>query len=159
MEVTDFLVREISNRMRRLLGNAEQCLGQLDEGHVWYRAHPRDNAIGNLILHIVGSFQGVLGGIDGKPVARNRSAEFSATQGKSKDELTSILRETIEELCRVIESVPAARISEAIRIQDIETTIAYILVGAVSHLSLHVGQMQFIAKSLLQETYKESSHA
>jgi hypothetical protein len=55
MEVTDFLVREISNRMRRLLGNAEQCLGQLDEGHVWYRAHPRDNAIGNLILHIVGT--------------------------------------------------------------------------------------------------------
>ena len=159
MDATDFLVREISNRMRRLLGNAQQCLGQLDEGPVWYRAHPRDNAIANLILQIVGSFQGVLAGMDGKPVTRDRSAEFSATQGKSKDELTSILRETIEEFCRAIESVPAARISEAIRIQDIETTIAYILVGAVSHLSLHVGQMQFIAKSLLQEVYKESSHA
>jgi hypothetical protein len=159
VDATDFLVREISNRMLRLLGNAEQSLGQLDEGQVWYRAHPRDNAIGNLILHIVGSFQGVLAGIDGKAVARNRPAEFSATQGKSKDELTSILRETIEELCRVIESVPAARISAAIRIQDIETTIACVLVGAVSHLSVHVGQMQFIAKSLLQEAYKESSHA
>jgi hypothetical protein len=26
-------------------------MGQLDDGHVWYRAHPHDNAIGNLILH------------------------------------------------------------------------------------------------------------
>jgi hypothetical protein len=157
MDATDFLVREISNRMRRVLANAEQCLGQLDERQIWYRAHPRDNAIGNLILHIVGSFRGVLGIIDGQPVSRNRSAEFSATQGKSKDELTSILHETIEEFCRVIESVPSTRISETRRIQDFETTMANVLVGAVSHLSVHVGQMQFIAKSLLQEAYKESS--
>lgn len=143
--------------MRRVLGNAEQCLGQLNEGHVWYRAHPRDNSIGNLILHIVGSFRGVLAMIDGQPVSRNRSAEFSATQGKSKDELTSILHETIEEFCGVIESVPSTRISEARRIQDFETTMANVLVGAVSHLSVHVGQMQFIAKSLLQDVYKESS--
>ncbi|MGO9309399.1 MAG: DUF1572 family protein [Spirochaetia bacterium] len=157
MEPTVFLVREISNRMRRVLGNAEQCLGQLEEGQVWYRAHPRDNAIGNLILHIAGSFRAVHGLIDGQPVSRNRAAEFSATQGKSKDELTSILHETIEEFCRVIESVPSTRISEVKRIQDFETTMANILVGAVSHLSVHVGQMQFIAKSLLQEAYKESS--
>jgi hypothetical protein len=157
MDATDFLVREISNRMRRVLGNAEQCLGQLDEGQVWYRAHPSDNAIGNLILHIVGSFQAVLGIINDRPVSRNRPAEFSATQGKSKDELTSILHETIEEFCRVIESVPSTRLSEVGRIQDFETTMANVLVGAVSHLSVHVGQMQFIAKSMLQKAYKESS--
>jgi uncharacterized damage-inducible protein DinB len=132
-------------------------LGTADEGQVWYRAHPRDNAVGNLILHIVGSFQAVLGLIDGQPVSRNRSAEFSATQGKSKDELTRILHETIEEFCRVIESVPSTSTSEVRRIHDFETTMANVLVGAVSHLSVHVGQMQFIAKSLLQEAYKESS--
>ena len=157
MDATDLLVGEISSRMRRVLGNGEQCLGQLDEGQVWYRAHPRDNAIGNLILHIVGSFQAVLGLIGDQPVSRNRSAEFSATQGKSKDELTRILHETIEEFCRVIESAPSTRISEVRRIHGFETTMANVLVGAVSHLSVHVGQMQFIAKSLLQEAYKESS--
>src|SRR5208282_2022671 len=124
MDATDLLVGEISSRMRRVLGNGEQCLGQLDEGQVWYRAHPRDNAIGNLILHIVGSFQAVLGLIGDQPVSRNRSAEFSATQGKSKDELTRMLHETIEEFCRVIESVPSTRISETRRIQDFETTMA-----------------------------------
>jgi hypothetical protein len=59
----------------------------------------------------------------------------------------------------VIESVPAARISEAYRIQDRNTTIAFVLVGVVSHLSVHVGQMLFIAKSLLQEAYKPVTSA
>ena len=151
------LLKELSDRMRRLLRSAEYCMGQLNDEHVWYRAHPCDNAIGNLVLHLVGNLrQWVLGGIDGQPDTRNRAAEFSATQGKSKDELTRILRETIEESCRVIESLPTERITEARHIQDTDTTVAYALVMAVSHLGVHVGQVQFIAKGLLQEAYKES---
>jgi hypothetical protein len=156
MDEANVLLKEISDRMRRLLRTVEQCMGQLDDGHIWYRAHPRDNAIGNLILHIVGSLrQWVLGGIGGQPDTRNRPAEFSTLQSKSKDELAKILRETIEECCSVIESLPTVRIIEPKRIQDTDTTIAYALVGAVSHLSIHVGQMQFIAKSLLQDAYNE----
>ena len=113
------------------------------------RAHPRDNAIANLILHVAGSLrQWVLGGIGGQLDTRNRPAEFSATQGKSKDELIRILRETIEDSCHVIESLPTARITEAKHVQDTDTTIAYALVGAVSHLSVHVGQMQFYCQEL-----------
>jgi len=151
------LVKEISDRMRRLLRGAERCLGQLDDEQVWYRAHPRDNAIGNLILHIVGSLRRwVLGGIDGQSDTSDRSAEFSSSQGKSCDELAKILRETVERCCRVIESLPIERITEAKRIQDTDTTIASALVGAASHLAVHVGQIQFIAKSLLQDAYMES---
>ena len=75
-------------------------------------------------------------------------------QGLSKAELTKMLKDTVEESCRVIDSLPAARIPEARHIQDTDTTIAYALVMAVSHLGLHVGQIQFIAKSILKERYQ-----
>ncbi len=39
---------------------------------------------------------------------------------------------------------------------DTDTTVAYAVVMAVLHLGVHVGQIQFIAKSLLQDAYAES---
>ncbi len=157
MDAADALKKEISDRMRLFLANAERCLAQLDNEKVWYRAHPRENAVGNLVLHLVGNLrQWILGGVGGLPDTRDRPAEFSALKGRSRDELAGMLRDTVEECCRVIDELPPTRITEAKRIQDTDTTIAYALVTAVSHLGVHVGQIQFITKGLVGETYKES---
>ena len=53
-------------------------------------------------------------------------------------------------------SLPLERMAEPYPIQGQNTTIAYALIMAVSHFSLHLGQMQFIAKSLLQNRYREA---
>ena len=84
--------------MRRLLRNAEQMHGTAQRRARLVPGSSRDNAIANLILHVAGSLrQRVLGGIGGQSDTRNRPAEFSATQVKSKDELIRIPRETIED--------------------------------------------------------------
>ena len=157
MDAADALKKEISDRMRLFLRNAERCLAQLDDEKVWYRAHSQENAVGNLVLHLVGNLrQWILGGVGGQPDTRDRPAEFKASMGRSRDELAGMLHDTVEECCRVIEALPTTRITEAKRIQDTDTTIAYALVMAVSHLGVHVGQIQFITKSLLRGAYKES---
>ena len=157
MDPAEALKKEISERMRLFLRNAERCLEQLDDAKVWYRAHPQANAVGNLVLHLVGNLrQWILGGVGGQPDTRDRPAEFSASKGRSKDELAGMLRDTVEECRRVIDALPIARVTEAKRIQDTDTTIAYALVMAVSHLGVHVGQIQLITKALLQGAYKES---
>ena len=69
------LVKEISKRMQILLGRAEQAIGQLDDNQVWYRSHSNDNAIGNLVLHLVGNLrQWILCGIADQPDTRDRPA-------------------------------------------------------------------------------------
>jgi hypothetical protein len=149
------LVKEISDRMTALLERAEHAIGQLEDLDVWYRSYPTENAIGNLVLHLVGNLrQWILGGIANQPDTRNRALEFSTKQGQSKAELMKMLKDTVEESCRVIDTLSAARITEARHIQDADTTIAYALVAVVSHLGLHVGQIQFIAKSILKERYQ-----
>ena len=52
--------------------------------------------------------------------------------------------------------MPANRVTERKRIQGEDVTIAAALVMAVSHLGLHVGQIQYIGKMLLGSAYKES---
>ncbi len=129
---------------------------QLDGELIWYRTQPRDNAVGNLILHITGNRDQVVNSIGGRPDVRDRPTEFSATAGLSKEDLSATLRRSIDECCRVMDSLPLERMAERYRIQGKDTTIAYALIMAVSHFSLHLGQIQFIAKSLLQERYREA---
>jgi len=149
------IVREVSNRMRALLERTEQAIGQLEDSQLWYRNHPTDNSIGNLVLHLVGNLrQWILSGIKNLPDTRDRPLEFSTQQGISKIDLLKMLRGTIEESCRAIDALPTSRITESKLIQDTDTTIAYALVMAVSHLGLHVGQIQFIAKGILKERFQ-----
>lgn len=156
-DTTDMMIFEIVARMRIWLDRAIQCMDQLDEAHMWVRPTPNSNAIGNLVLHLEGNLrQWILGGIGNQPDNRNRSAEFSARSGFSRSELKNLLKDTVEQCCGLIESMPRHRVAETKRIQNEDVTIARALVVAVSHLGLHVGQIQYIGKMLLSDSYQES---
>ncbi len=67
-EATHRLVSEIAARMRIWLDRALLSIDQLEEAHIWYRPNASSNAIGNLILHLVGNLrQWILGGIGNLP--------------------------------------------------------------------------------------------
>ncbi len=149
------LLAGVSARITLFRENAEQCLGQLDDRQIWFRRSPRENAIGNLVLHIVGSTDQIIHAIERQPDTRNRPTEFSVTGGRSRDELSACLRATLDRCCLLIDSLPPTRLADPYPIQGRDTTVAYALIMAVSHLGLHLGQVQFIAKSLLQDRYRE----
>jgi len=156
-EATRLLISELTTRMRLWLARALLCIDQLDDTQVWYRPNPQSNAIGNLVLHLVGNLrQWILGGIDNLPDTRDRPAEFSAASGHTKEQLRVLLKSTVENCCRAIDKMPISRVTERKRIQGEDVTIAAALVMAVSHLGLHVGQIQYIGKMLLGSAYKES---
>jgi Protein of unknown function (DUF1572) len=143
--------------MRVFEEGVTRCLDQLDDVQVWQRPHPQSNAIGNLVLHVRGSLRRwVFGGIGGQASEGERQAEFDARGDLTRSELSSLLRETVEQSCGIIERMPVERVLEAKRIQDTDTSVAYAVVSAVAHLGLHVGQIQYITKMLLGEAYAES---
>ncbi len=154
---TRLMVSATVARMRLWLDRALLCIDQLEESHIWYRPNPCSNAVGNLILHLVGNLrQWILGGIGGAADDRDRPAEFSATSGQTKSELRTLLIATVEQCCELMENVSVNQVLERKVIQGEEVTIASALVGVLSHFSLHLGQMQYIAKMLLGDSYNES---
>ena len=66
------------------------------------------------------------------------------------------MKDTVGKCCSIIEKIPASRVTEVRRIQEMNVTLAFAVVMAVSHLGLHVGQIQYIGKMLLSEGYVES---
>jgi hypothetical protein len=151
------LLTEVVARMRTWLDRAIHCIDQLDETQVWYRPNASSNAIGNLVLHLVGNLrQWILGGIDNQPDTRDRPLEFKTTYGYSKNQLRNLLKHTVEQCCKAVQEMPASRVTERKRIQGVDVTLAHAVVMAVSHLGLHVGQIQYIGKMLLSDAYVES---
>jgi hypothetical protein len=152
------LLTEIVARMRIWLDRAIHCINQLDDVQVWYRPNDESNAIGNLVLHLVGNLkQWIIGAIGNHPDTRDRPAEFNAESGHSKLMLLDLLKETVEDACTTIEEMPPNRVIEAKRIQGMDVTLANAVVMAVSHIGLHVGQIQYIGKMLLSDSYVGSS--
>jgi hypothetical protein len=155
---TQLMLTETVARMRIWLDRAIHCMDQLNDVQIWYRPSAESNAIGNLVLHLVGNLkQWIIDAIGNLPDTRNRPAEFNAESGYGKMMLINLLKETVESACKTIEAMPPARVTEAKRIQGMNVTLANAVVMAVSHLGLHVGQIQYIGKMLLSDAYVGSS--
>ena len=159
-EALKILQNELIDRMRYLLDRANQSIVQLTDSQIWYRPHEKSNAIGNLILHIVGSLKlMILSGIAALPDTRNRAAEFEARASIEKKYQMDLLRETVESCCQVIIGFPFERISEKANIQKSDMSICRVLIMAISHTSIHVGQIQYATKMLLKDAYKEAANS
>jgi hypothetical protein len=149
-------LHEMALRSMLFLENFEQCIEQLEDKHIWMHEHKYDNAIGNLILHIIGNIQQVVDRLQGRPNKRDRNLEFTIKDGLSKKELQNQLRMIVEEYCHLLETIPKEKVSMEYRIMNTDTTVAYALLMALTHFSLHLGQIQFITKNILQEKYTEA---
>jgi len=156
-EAVDTVIQEVSLRLRALLQTVENCFQQIDDAGVWHRATGNGNAIGNLCLHLAGNLrQLVVSGIGGTPYKRDRAAEFGARGGPGKEEVLGTLRAAIQEACAVIDKTSGDRLGDRIPALGAERTVAFVLVLAVTHTGLHVGQIQMMTRALAGEGYRET---
>ena len=150
------LLTALADRMQLYHENAVLCLRQLRADHLWYRARPRDNAVGNLILHVAGNLLQIVSRIEGMADPRDREAEFAANGGWSQHRLMDLLAEGVTQFTLLVENLPTERLTDPYPVRGKKTTAAYALIMGISHFSLHLGQMQFIAKGLLGSDYQEA---
>lgn len=138
--------------MRRLDQNASRirdCLGRLNDGQVWARGGPNQNAIGNIVLHLCGNVrQWIISGVGGAPDARQRDAEFAACEGASARELSEQLGATMREAAAVLEDLGGARLGERVQIQGYDLTVLEAVYHVVEHFAQHTGQVIFATKAL-----------
>ena len=97
-------IREFQHLLAQSLRKIRHCLGQLKQEQIWWRPEPGLNSIGNLILHLSGNLnQWAVAGITGAHDERQREAEFQAEQSHNRDELLSLLEQSVERACAVFQ--------------------------------------------------------
>jgi uncharacterized damage-inducible protein DinB len=137
-----YLAVEYPTKIRR-------CLDVLPAASLWRRTDDGSNSIGNLLLHLDGNVrQWIVSAVGGAPDARYRSAEFTAREGGSAEELFATLRATLDEADAVIAALGPPALLERRTIQGRDVSVLDALYHVVEHFALHTGQIILLTKQL-----------
>jgi uncharacterized damage-inducible protein DinB len=152
MAVEQIFLTAAADTLAEDLDRIDKCVARLAPEWLWARESENENAVANLLLHLVGNVrQWILTGIGGAPDTRDRSIEFSARSGATGPELVSNLRSAVQDALRVIRAVPHARLPEAVSIQGYDTTVLGAIFHVVEHFSGHTYQIILMTKRATHE--------
>jgi uncharacterized damage-inducible protein DinB len=116
-----------------------------DEKKIWYIEKGIANSAGNLCLHLVGNLNHFIGAEIGKTgYVRVRELEFSS-RGVSKIELISKVEETIKVVDSSLDKLKEEDLEKEypLLVFDKKTSTEYLLVHLSSHLTYHLGQINY----------------
>ncbi len=121
----------------------------LNEEEIWWRPNEKSNSIGNLILHLSGSLNHYLNrNIGGMAYERDRDAEFAARGPMPKQELMAIFDDMVSKAEETLAKLKPERLGDPSTDPQRQTWLVEDLIGVVTHLSTHTGQILWIAKML-----------
>lgn len=147
MTSDEIFLKYSADKLEQLSGRIQESLGRLAAEQIWARGSDKENAAGNLVLHLCGNVRQWIGnGIAGEPFDRDRDSEFQAQGGLSANQLSERLRETVGRACQVVRNLPAARLTEQITIQNYNVSVLESIYHVVEHFSQHTGQILFATK-------------
>ncbi len=132
-----------------LTGQIRTCLAALKVEQIWWRPNESSNAIGNLVLHCVGSTRFYIGHVVGnRDFVRDRPAEFAERRELPAAELRAGLDAAIAEADEVLAQVEPASLLETTERTPKPMTRLDAISLQVAHYALHTGQIAYATKLL-----------
>nr|WP_315144965.1 DUF1572 family protein [uncultured Flavobacterium sp.] len=116
-----------------------------DESKIWIVENNIANSAGNLCLHLIGNLNTYIGAEFGKTnYIRNRELEFSL-KNISKKELIDQIDSTILVVEMSLNTITEEQLKNEhqILVFDKKTTLEYLLVHLTTHLTYHLGQINY----------------
>ena len=139
-----------------LTGQIRTCVSALKVEQIWWRPNESSNAIGNLVLHCVGSTRFYIGHVVGnRDFVRDRPAEFSERRELPAAELQARLDTAVEEADEVLAQVAPERLLEMTERTQKPMTLLEVISLQLAHYALHAGQIAYAAKLLDAEAIHE----
>jgi hypothetical protein len=124
-----------------------QCLDVLAEEDMWWRPDEKSNALGNIMLHLIGSNRLYVGyGVGARAIERDRAAEFTARGNPGRALVVRAWDETVQMMREVFDVLEPADLMQTTDRTGKMTTIASILLHASHHTAAHMGQVMWITK-------------
>ena len=130
-------------------GQISACLEALAEDQIWWRPNEQANAVGNLVLHLIGSNHYYLEHvIDGRALHRDRDAEFTARSTRSRAELQVDWAASVKASRDVLDRLEPSQMTQVTERTGRSSTFSQILLHVTHHNAAHMGQIVWITKLL-----------
>lgn len=140
--LTETLKSLFKRDLKRLISEIEQYINEDD---IWKIKGQINNSAGNLCLHIVGNLNTYIGKELGETgYIRNRDLEFSL-KNVSRQELIHKIENTIATINETMDNFDESLLETEypVLVFDHKTSIAYLLVHLTTHLTYHLGQINY----------------
>jgi len=128
--------------LKRIKAEIEQYK---NEDKIWYVEKQISNSAGNLCLHLIGNLNTYIGAQLGQTgYIRDRDLEFSA-KNIPRTELLNKIDETIRVVSEALEKLNEDELKKEfpVVVFDKKTSTGYLLVHLTTHLSYHLGQINY----------------
>jgi hypothetical protein len=153
--LADAVTTEAATELTEAHDRIKHCLGQLNDGQVWWRSNPSLNSIGNLILHLCGNVrQWIIAGLGGAADIRDRLAEFAERGPIPKDELLRNLDAVVTEAKEVLGRLTARQLVELRRIQGFKVTGLGTIFSSIPHFRGHTQEIIHLTRLQLGDAYR-----
>ena len=148
--IDDRFLKESAHVLRNhYLPKIREAVERLSDEQIWHRTGDASNAVGNILLHMVGNIrQHIIAGVGGAPDERNRPLEFAARGGVPKAVLLANLEKTIGEAADVLEKFNPELLLEERVIQGNRVALMNDIYHVVEHFAYHAGQIIFVSKAI-----------
>ena len=124
-----------------------QCLDVITEADLWWRPDEKSNALGNILLHLIGSNRLYVGyGVGARSIERDRASEFTARGNPGRAAIVDAWNETVTMMREVLDGLSPSQLMETTDRTGKTATIASILLHASHHTAAHMGQVVWITK-------------
>lgn len=145
------LIQTLKTIFRRDLEKLRREIEQYqNEDLIWHTERSIANSAGNLCLHLVGNLNTYLGAEIGKTgYVRNRELEFSL-KNIPKMELLQKIDDTMAVVDGALSRLTEAELDEEypMLVFDEKTSTGYLLVHLTTHLTYHLGQINYYRRLL-----------
>ena len=136
-------------KLQRNLGQIVRCAGLLTTEELWQRPNQHSNAVGNLIIHLVGNVsQWIVDGIAGEAYPRDRDAEFAQREPLDTEQIVNRLEAAVGRAIAIIMELDAESLTQRRSIQGYDVSVLRAVFHVVEHFSWHAGQIVYAAKAI-----------
>jgi hypothetical protein len=121
-----------------------------DDSNIWRTCGSLNNSSGNLVLHLLGGLNYLIGTNLGKTdYIRNRDLEFTI-KDVDKRQLVDQLTELKLMIDRILNSLTKEQLENSFPIffDKENATISYVLIQLLLHLNYHLGQINYLRRTL-----------
>ena len=133
----------------------KEAVDLLSDLEIWLREGDVSNSVGNLLLHLSGNVrQHIIAGVGQRHEdKRDRSAEFGAVGGMTREDLLARLEATVREAAEVLESLDPSELMTKRMIQNKDVLLFDDIYHVVEHFGYHTGQIIYIVKAMKQHSF------
>jgi hypothetical protein len=137
-----------------------KALQQLEETQIHWKRLPGDNTIAVIVQHMHGNMLSRFtdfGRSDGEKAWRNRDQEFLEDPKLDKQAVLTLWKEGWDCVLQAVAALDDSAMNHEVKIREEVHTVVDALLRQVAHYAYHVGQLVFLAKTMLGEQWQSLS--